>query len=330
MALIASLQAAIPNIPPSVLHSFSLAIISSSVFFFASEQSANEVRGQKVTEPLQTVDAAPRYAINSAFLSKYFSGEKQAGATLDEPTPTVTGIDHNALVSVHLMSRYGDGRDGRGKPVSEPTPTLTGECHEHLIAGNLIQYYSGADHASGVDKPVPTVTTKDRNGLVESHLCVLRRNMDCKPMREPIPTITAHAGHLAQICTYIQKLDSTQDLKHWKKVRELLNKYAGYTIADDEILILEINGVQHFIADIGMRMLEPKELMLAQGCPVDYIIDIETYIGKPYSKAKQIGRLGNMVCAPVATALVRANCPEMGYCKPLYTVAELERAIATA
>lgn len=69
---------------------------------------------------------------------------------------------------------------------------------------------------------------------------------------------------------------------------------------------------------------------LAQGFPVDYIIDIERHIGKKYSEAKQIARLGNAVCPPVATALIRANCADMAYKKPLRTVAELERAISGA
>lgn len=63
---------------------------------------------------------------------------------------------------------------------------------------------------------------------------------------------------------------------------------------------------------------------------MDYIIDIERHIGKKYSEAKQIARLGNAVCPPVATALIRANCADMAYKKPLTTIAELERAISYA
>lgn len=66
---------------------------------------------------------------------------------------------------------------------------------------------------------------------------------------------------------------------------------------------------------------------LAQGFPKDYIINIEPFIGKRYSKAKQIARLGNAVCPPMATALIRANCPELCYKVELRTVAELEKAI---
>lgn len=265
-----------------------------SLVQYHSETSKSEVRGQKIVEPIMTVDGSPRYGINACYISKYFSGEKQSGADIEQPTPTVTGVDHNALVVVHLTSRHGDGSDGRG---------------------------------SKADAPILTETGTNHSGLIESHLCVLRKNTDCKSVKEPLPTLTTSPGHFAQIKTYIQKLDSTQDLKNWDKVRKLLNDFAGYNIADDEILILEIKGVPHFIADIGMRMLKAEELKLAQGFPKDYIIDIEPYIGKKYSEAKQIARLGNAVCPPVATALIRANCADMAYKKRLETIEELNAAI---
>ncbi len=266
-------------------------VCSPSLIQYHSEQTEKEVRGQKVNKPIMTVDGSPRYGINACYISKYFSGEQQKGANLNAPAPSVTAIDHNALV-----------------------------------AANIVHYYGGADHASKADGPLPTVTVEQRHYFTESHLCVLHNNMDCKSMNAPLQTLTT-SGHMAQIVTYLQKLDSTQDLKNWEKVRKLLNTYAGYNIAADEILIIEINGIQYFIEDIGMRMLKAKELKLAQGFPEDYIIDIEPYIGKKYSEAKQIARLGNAVCSPVATALVRANCADMSYRKPLKTVRELETAM---
>ena len=95
---------------------------------------------------------------------------------------------------------------------------------------------------------------------------------------------------------------------------------------DDEVLIIEIDGVAYFIADIGMRMLKAEELKLAQGFPKDYIIAIEPYIGKKYSEAKQIARLGNAVCPPVAKALILANCEDMALTKSIDTMAEVEKA----
>lgn len=268
------------------------ALCAPSLIQYHSEQSGGEVRGQRADKPVMTVDASPRYALNAAYLSKYFSGDGQKGASLDKPLPTVTAIDHNALT-----------------------------------AANIVKYYNGEDHSSAIDEPLHTVTTKDRHGLVESHLCVLRRNTDCKDLRQPMPTLTTSPGHMAQVKTFLQKIDTMQDLGHWDEVRGLLNRYAGYTIADDEILLFEIGGQVYFIRDIGLRMLKAKELKLAQGFPEDYIIDIEPYIGKRYSEAKQIARLGNAVCPPVATALVRANCMEIAVGRTLTTMAQLRSVL---
>lgn len=176
----------------------------------------------------------------------------------------------------------------------------------------ISKYFSGEKQSgTSIGQPLSTVTGIDHNALVETHLCVLRNNMDCKSMDKPLPTLTTSAGHFAQIMTYMQKYNRSVDLRKWDKVRKLLNDYAGYSIIDDEILILEINGIQYFISDICMRMLKARELMLAQGFPSDYIIDIESRIGKKYSEAKQVARMGNAVCPPVAEALVRANCVEV-------------------
>lgn len=181
--------------------------------------------------------------------------------------------------------------------VNEPLPTQTTGNRNYLCAPSLVQYhyyYGGADHASRVDSPLPTVTTLPRHYIVK---------------------------------TYLQKIDAAQDFGNWAHVREILNKYAGYSIAADEIFIVEIDGERYFISDIGMRMLKARELMLAQGFPPDYIIDIESHIGKRYSEAKQIARMGNAVCPPVAEALVRANCAEIASQRVIATMAMLNAVI---
>ena len=263
-------------------------LVVPSIIQYHSEQSAKEVRGQCVTDPLQTVDGSPRYGVSVCYLS----------------------------------SMHGDGADGRGKRLDDPLPTITADCHENLMAANLLHYYSGDEHGSQMRDPLATVTTKDRHALIEEHLCVLRNNQDCRTMQEPMPTLTTSPGHIAKVRTYLRKIEGAQDLGNWPKVRELLNNYADYNIAEDEILILLINNVEYFIADIGMRMLKAFELKLAQGFPEDYCIDIESKIGKPYSEAKQIARLGNAVCPPVAMALVKANYIDVAT-RPLQTMAQL-------
>ena len=82
-----------------------------------------------------------------------------------------------------------------------------------------------------------------------------------------------------------------------------------HKLADDDLLLLSIGGTLYFIADIGLRMLSPRELYNAMGFPPDYIIDRD-YMGNPYPKNEQVARCGNAVCPPMAAAVARANFPE--------------------
>src|SRR5699024_9777960 len=78
----------------------------------------------------------------------------------------------------------------------------------------------------------------------------------------------------------------------------------------DRFGLVAIKGVDYQIVDIGLRMLEPKELYGCQGFPDDYIIDHD-YSGKSYPRSEQVKRCGNAVCPPIPAAMVRANLPEL-------------------
>ena len=289
-----------------------------------------------VDAPMNTQTGKACFAVETPFLTPIGYGEHKKQAprvnSVNEPVSTVVSSCKQYLTAPALLQYHSEQSKGevRGQKITEPIMTVDGSPRYATIAANIVHYYGGADHASKSDAPIPTVTTLPRHYLCTSNLCVLRKNMDGKSLDEPMPTLTTSAGHFAEIRTYLLPVDDTQDLYHWNEVRKLLNEYADYSIKENEILIIEIAGIPYFIGDIGMRMLKAEELKLAQGFPVDYIIDIERHIGKKYSEAKQIARLGNAVCPPVATALIRANCADMAYKKPLTTIAELERAISYA
>ena len=78
----------------------------------------------------------------------------------------------------------------------------------------------------------------------------------------------------------------------------------------DRFGLVTIEGVDYQIVDIGLRMLEPRELYGCQGFPDDYIIDHD-YTGKTYPRSEQVLRCGNAVCPQIPSALVRANLPEL-------------------
>lgn len=285
---------------------------------------------QDVDKPMSTQTAVNKHFVVTPSLAVYSHKSGLGVHEVENPLNTVTGKACFALTAPSLLQYHSEQSKGevRGQKINEPIMTVDSSPRYATIAANIVHYYGGADHASRSDAPIPTVTTLPRHYLCASNLCVLRKNMDGKSLDDPMPTLTTSAGHFSKVRTYLLPIDGTQDLLHWYEVRKLLNEYADYEIGENEILIIEIDGTPYFIGDIGMRMLKAEELKLAQGFPEDYVIDIESQIGKKYSEAKQIARLGNAVCPPVATALIRANCADMCYKKILITVADLNKAIA--
>ena len=74
---------------------------------------------------------------------------------------------------------------------------------------------------------------------------------------------------------------------------------AVVTKARHGLVTVEIDGTDYVLADIGLRMLSPRELARAQGFPDSYVLE--------GTKSEQIARVGNSVCPAVAAAIVRAN-----------------------
>ena len=174
--------------------------------------------------------------------------------------------------------------------------------------------------------PLHTVTAVDHNALTATHLVKMKGTNLGGPMSEPVQTITAGGGHFGVVTTVVDKAEPGADLKHWPEIRGLLNTYCGYNLGPEDVILFEIGGAAYFMADIGLRMLTPRELYMANGFPEDYRIERD-YTGKEYPKTKQVARCGNAVPPPFATALVRANLPE--WCGvEISTMEELEKAVA--
>lgn len=194
--------------------------------------------------------------------------------------------------------------------LNDPVPTVTTGNRNFLVAPSLIQYHSekgGQGRGQSLDKPL--FTAIDHNALQAVHLAHFKGKDKGQTPRDPLMTVTATDGQFAAIQTTIVKWDGKQDLHYWGEVRALLNRFCGYRLSDDEILLLAINGAFYFISDVGLRMLSPRELYDAMGFPHDYIIDCDVN-GKSIGRAAQVARCGNAVCPVISEALTRANLPE--------------------
>ncbi|WP_277407890.1 DNA cytosine methyltransferase [Lacrimispora xylanisolvens] len=79
-------------------------------------------------------------------------------------------------------------------------------------------------------------------------------------------------------------------------------------VTKDRFALITVLGNEYCIADIYLRMLSPEELKLAQGFPIDYLID--TYSdGTAVTISEQVKRIGNSVCPGLAKVLTEANVP---------------------
>jgi DNA (cytosine-5)-methyltransferase 1 len=98
---------------------------------------------------------------------------------------------------------------------------------------------------------------------------------------------------------------------HLGEVRAFLIKYYGvgtgqamgapmHTVTSkDRLGLVTVHGEDYQIVDIGLRMLQPRELARAQGFPDDYALH--------GTKKKQVAMIGNSVPPCMAEVLVRAN-----------------------
>lgn len=95
-------------------------LLLSSLVQYHTEQS-EKARGQKVTEPLMTLDASNRYGVSAAYLTKYY-GNERGGISADDPLHTVTAKDREAVTAAFLSKFY---KTGVGQDTSEPLHTIT-------------------------------------------------------------------------------------------------------------------------------------------------------------------------------------------------------------
>ena len=267
-------------------------------------------RNYSIKQPLRTIVSKAEQIMVMPFLTKFQQNSKGQSAInpFDTVMPGATrfGIIAPSLIQYHSETAKGEVR---GQKLHEPILTVDGSNRYGLQIPFLTKYYSGAEQSFSCHSPIHTITTKDRMSVCTNYLTILRHNMDCRSVQEPLNTITTSGAHFANTRVYIKKYSAGCSLGYWSKVRELLNRYTEWELADDEILIFNIKGVEYYISDIGLRMLQPKELYRAQGFPDDYIIDHD-YTGKSYPKSKQVARCGNAVPPAFAKALVEANLPE--------------------
>jgi DNA (cytosine-5)-methyltransferase 1 len=212
---------------------------------------------------------------------------------LDNPEPFIIQCNH--------------GGERKAGDIREPLPTITTGNRNFVVSPTLIQYHSetAKDDVRGqtITDPIMTVDSSNRYGLVAAFLSKFYKSGTGQDLREPLHTVTTSPGHFGEVRAFLIKYygqGTGQDIK----------APLDTVTAQDRFGLVTINGTDYQIVDIGLRMLEPKELYGCQGFPEDYIIDHDCD-GKTYPRSEQVRRCGNAVCPPLPAALVKGNLPEM-------------------
>jgi len=270
-------------------------------------------RSKDVREPLTTIVSKNEHCLVETkiapIIDKAYGGNYQGGGSkVDEPLDTITTVDHNRLVEAKLAPYMGVNTTNHpGGNCKDPIHTITTGNQQCLISPTLIQYHSEISkdvvRGQGIENPIMTVDAANRYGLVTSFLSKFYGTCTGQSIKDPLHTITAGDGHFGEVRAFLIKYygqGTGQDIK------EPLDTVT----AQDRFGLVTIAGVDYQIVDIGLRMLEPKELYGCQGFPDDYIID-KDYTGKEYPRSEQVRRCGNAVCPPIPAALVKANLPEL-------------------
>lgn len=220
---------------------------------------------------------------------------------IDAAEPFVVRIGHT-----------GHGDAGRVRGVHEPLSTITSKAEHLLVAPTLVQTGYGerdgqAPRVPGLCKPLGTVVAgAGKHALVAAFWAKHYGGVVGQDLRRPIGTVTS-VDHHSLVHAFLVKFygsggqwSGCDEPMHTLPTKDRMGLVTG---------LVTVAGQQYRIADIGLRMLQPRELARAQGFGDDYLLEAP-HLGRPLPKHAQVRMVGNSVCPPLAEALVRANYVE--------------------
>lgn len=122
---------------------------------YHSETTKKSVRGQAVTDPLQTIDTSNRYGLVIAFLEKFY--KSGTGQSIAEPIHTITtSPGHFGQVSVLAVDWKALQEAGIDKETAQKATWVS----------EFIMEYYGAGTGQSLNEPLHTIVTKDRFALI--------------------------------------------------------------------------------------------------------------------------------------------------------------------
>jgi len=216
---------------------------------------------------LPTLDCSNRFGLVRPMISKSFGPRCTCPSSgLQRPLPSLTTVDHNHLCQPFILRSDNTGGTIQGRLLDRPVSTIVSKACHHFIQPYFIEYY-GASYSQPTWNPLPTVTTKDRHGLVD--------------------LVVRHEGAVQNLPV----VRTAADIEAHDFSRPFCVEIAG-----DRLLV-----------DITLRMLEPRELARAMGFPesfrLDRIVQGQTL---PLSKKDATKMIGNACPVNTVKEIIKA------------------------
>ncbi|GGK91553.1 DNA cytosine methyltransferase [Deinococcus radiotolerans] len=286
--------------------------------------------GTPATEPLHTVTAGGEparpstgnvHALTSATVVKIDNQRSRSlGAyPVDVPGTTEVTKASKAVATVQLVRQNGGhcAPETAPYPADVPVKTVTSQGKPHdVLTAQLVQYNRNSPPKSA-GRPINTQSTRERFGLATAQVVRQFGTSVGHAASEPARTITTQGGGKSLLLTAECGTGlTTEQQAGARKVYAFLREHLGAQLdphADHDrgLVLVHLNGEAYVITDIGMRMLEPRELYRAQGFPETYQIEFMTRNKKgkavPLSKRAQVRMCGNAVPPPFSRAIAYAN-----------------------
>jgi DNA (cytosine-5)-methyltransferase 1 len=279
----------------------------------------HDSEGSSIEAPLPTITAGgqPRpgrpatgnpLGLVAPHLVKVNHGKREArGEQLGLPLSTVTATQRgHALVAPTLIQTgYGEraGQAARVPGLDKPLGTAVAGGQKHALVAAFLAKHFGGVVGHDLERPVGAVTSKDHHSLAAASLVRFNHDDHGVPLDAPMPTVTAGGGgHVAEVRAFLTAFYGTDGTAgKGQSVREPMRTLT----AKHRLGLVTVEGIDYQIVDIGMRMLEPHELLRAQFGRFAASYDMSAAT----TKAAKVRLIGNSVCPEVAEALVIANPP---------------------
>lgn len=204
---------------------------------------------------------------------------------LGSPMPTIatgTGAHGFGIVAPTLVCTSNGEREGqapRARDITRPLGTVCASGSQGALVSAFLARHFGGVVGRGIDQPVPTVTTVDHHSIVTADVS------------------TAETGNARRVAAFLTSYYGTgvgQSVDAPLRTIPTLDRFGLVTV--------QIDGEPYVITDIGLRMLQPRELARAQGFDDSYV-----FLG---TKRQQVALIGNSVPPKLARAVVAAQFPD--------------------